>query len=155
MKNKCNECDAIEDDCDLEIKSLQNELSLCKQENVILRDQVNSVETDCNCGTKSKECSGSDVTHNTNTVILELEVNISDMEAERGRFLTTVQVLEANINYLNSEIVRLEGEVLSGARYVSLWMGGDRCLTARPLCFWSNLNRFCLFTAFKWRQPEF
>ncbi|KAG8294512.1 hypothetical protein J6590_101457 [Homalodisca vitripennis] len=74
--------------------------------------------------TSSKECSGYDVTHNTNTVILELEVNISDMEAERGRFLTTVQVLEANINYLNSEIVRLEGEVLSGARYVSLWMGG-------------------------------
>ncbi|KAG8324002.1 hypothetical protein J6590_102730, partial [Homalodisca vitripennis] len=117
-RNKCNECDAIEDDCDLEIKSLQNKLSLCKQENVILRDQVNSVETGCICGTKSKECSGSDVTHNTNTVISELEVKISDMEAERGRFLTTVQVLEANINYLNSEIVRLEGEVLSGARYV-------------------------------------
>ncbi|KAG8275091.1 hypothetical protein J6590_093938, partial [Homalodisca vitripennis] len=76
------------------------------------------VETGCICGTKSKECSGSDVTHNTNTVISELEVKISDMEAERGRFLTTVQVLEGNIKYLNSEIVRLEGEVLSGAGYV-------------------------------------
>ncbi|KAG8243558.1 hypothetical protein J6590_042985 [Homalodisca vitripennis] len=117
-RNKCSECGAIEYDCDLEIKNLQEKLSLCKQENVILRDQVNSVETGCICGTKSGECSGSDVTHNTNTVISELEVKISDMEAERGRFLTIIQLLEANIKYLNSEIVRLEGEVLSGARYV-------------------------------------
>lgn len=110
-KNKCDECNAIEDDFEVELVDLKERLSLVKQENVILRDRVNSLENSCSCSFRLKDSLDPNVASNTNTSVTELEARLSDMATERARYLTTIQVLEADIEYLKNEIVRLEEEV--------------------------------------------
>lgn len=94
FKGKSRECCEIEDQYEAETRSLQAQLSKCRQENEQLKATVE--------GNPTLDTAG---------VIAECQEKVATLTTERQCLITTIQTLEADLKCLRSELPGLETQV--------------------------------------------